>query len=337
MSSEMLPVVPKPLSDESLSSWVERIAMFYGGDYEAGLAGLYLRAGRPSWQREYDLDTDRQLRAGLCSWTGVADGDVPAILDAASDDTLPRHARVTYCPDCWDDDAKAGRAPYGRRRWMKWSVVHCERHRCWLAARRMPRLKESEYGGWAPLWSSRAQWAKCFEWPLAQSAATLHLGFESASIKLKDTAWPSLNADLVQFERSADCDGNKVGSLAISRAVLDAVRLGYVDSLRYSVGDLIARGSPCTDAVDQLRSDVPVWQGTRVISMLIAVEYLRVTENRPPLNAGVSAMVRACDDLSEAVRSASKANQGVVPTRLTNRETFPQRLTNAETFRQKQG
>jgi len=45
MSGEMLPIVPKPQLDESLSSWVERIAMFYGGNYETGLAGLYARAG----------------------------------------------------------------------------------------------------------------------------------------------------------------------------------------------------------------------------------------------------------------------------------------------------
>jgi len=37
MTSAPLPIVPKPLSDEALSSWVERIALFYGGDYELGL------------------------------------------------------------------------------------------------------------------------------------------------------------------------------------------------------------------------------------------------------------------------------------------------------------
>ena len=36
-----------------------------------------------------------------------------------------------------------------------------------------------------------------------------------------------------------------------------------------------------------------------MISMLIAVEYLRVTEKRPLLIAGISSMVRACDELRE--------------------------------------
>jgi hypothetical protein len=37
MNLEQLPMAPVVLPDESLSSWVERIALFYGGDYE--LAG----------------------------------------------------------------------------------------------------------------------------------------------------------------------------------------------------------------------------------------------------------------------------------------------------------
>lgn len=121
-------------------------------------------------------------------------------------------------------------------------------------------------------------------------------------------AWPSLSADLADFECAARGHRLEGGGGAIHRAILDAVRSGPVEALRYGVGRLIARGSRCTDAVDQLRSAVPVWQATRVVSMLIALEYLRITEKRPPRHARISAMVRACDQLREAVQAATKAN-----------------------------
>jgi len=109
-------------------------------------------------------------------------------------------------------------------------------------------------------------------------------GFEPNSIKMPSAIWPLLAADLAQFECAAIHSSNETGIRGILRSILDAVRLGSLDSLRYSIAELVAPGSRCADPVDQLPSRIPVWQGTRAVSMLIAVEYLRVTEKRPPLN-----------------------------------------------------
>lgn len=76
--SAILPIVPRAWPDEALSSWVQRVAMFCGGDYELGL-GSSLRSGLPLLQH-YDVDTDAQARDIVCAWSDTNDTQVPAIL-----------------------------------------------------------------------------------------------------------------------------------------------------------------------------------------------------------------------------------------------------------------
>ena len=303
MSSAPLPIVPRAQWDEALSSWVERIAVFYGSDYELGLGTVYARAGRLPLPREADIDTDARLRDSVCAWTGTNGAQAPAILDGASVETLPRGARLTYCPACWDDDVAAGGSPYWRRRWARWCVVHCERHRCWLTAKR-PSPADECHVGWAPLWCARSHWASCFELRVHQPFERMLIGFQPDTITMPDVRWGSLSADLVQFEHAADVRNIAHKDLAVHRAILDAVRFGPLESLRYKIDERIVPESRCSGVVDQIRSRVPLWQGTRIISLLIAVEYLRYKRNRAPVNPDVSAIVQASGDLREAVHLA---------------------------------
>ena len=121
---------------------------------------------------------------------------------------------------------------------------------------------------------------------------------------MPDVRWGSLSADLVQFEHAADVRNIAHKDLAVHRAILDAVRFGPLESLRYKIDERIVPESRCSGVVDQIRSRVPLWQGTRVISLLIAVEYLRYKRNRAPVNPDVSAIVQASGDLREAVHLA---------------------------------
>jgi hypothetical protein len=291
MNLEQLPMAPVVLPDESLSSWVERIALFYGGDYELGLGAVYARAERLPLQQEDDIDVDAQIRESVCAWTNSGDADVPALLDGTSLDTLPRRARLTYCPDCWDDDVAAGHPPYWRRRWARWCVVHCDRHGCWLTSRRPWAYMECLHIGWAPIWSTRVHWASTLELQVREAYERMMLGFDPKSIELR-VNWRSLGADLVHFEHACDPSNAAREDLAIHRKLLQAVSLGPIASLRLKVAERYASHGGGAESVGFIRSNVPLWLGTRIMSLLIAVECLRIVKRRASVHRGMATMVR---------------------------------------------
>jgi hypothetical protein len=303
--SAILPIVPMVWPDEALSSWVERVTVFYGGDYELGLGAVYARAGRLPVLQHYDVDTDAQARDIVCAWSDTNDTQVPAILDPAAVDTLPQRARLSYCPACWDDDVSAGRQPYVRRRWLRWSVVHCAVHLNWLTAKRPATPKECQHLGWMDVWRSRPHWAKCFDLRYEPQFATL-VGFEPQRVQLPKLDWQGLDADLRHFEQAAHPENRAREDCAAHRAILTAVQFAALESLRYKVAEGVVPADNCTDIVDTLRSRVPLWHGTRLISMLIAVEYLRLNESRTVLNRRLASIVARCVHLREAEREASR-------------------------------
>lgn len=306
MMSTHLPIVPRAWPDEALSSWVERVAVFYGGDYELGLGAVYARAGRLPLLQHYDVDTDAKAREIVCAWSDRNDAQVPAILDPAADDTLPQPARLTYCPACWDDDVSAGRQPYVRRRWLRWSVVHCDVHLNWLTAKRPAPPKECQHPGWADAWRSRPHWAQCFDLRYEPQFAQTLVGFEPHRVQLPMLDWRGLDADLGRFEQAADSENRAREDCAIHRTILTVVRFAALEPLRYKVADRVVPNDSCIDIVDTVRSRVPLWHGTRLISMLIAVEYLRLIESRTALNRRVASIVARCAYLREAEREASR-------------------------------
>jgi hypothetical protein len=188
-----LPYVPGPHEDELLTSWLERVALFYGLDFAQ--VRLLLDPESDRWRGDIeDADADAALRARAVEWTGVPDTWVPPILDVTDPDTLHVSARLGYCPPCWDEDVALGRAPYVRRAWTRWQAVHCPVHRTWLTARR-PRLdRECELRGWAPVWSSRAHWARAHFLDVDPALEASAVAFDPAALRPPSRSWRHFEA-----------------------------------------------------------------------------------------------------------------------------------------------
>ena len=94
-----LPHVPAPGADELLSSWLERIGIFYGSDLAAVRVALGPGALRYRGVDE-DLDADAALRERVVNWTGMPEFRVPRLIRVASARVLPVSTRLGYCPAC---------------------------------------------------------------------------------------------------------------------------------------------------------------------------------------------------------------------------------------------
>jgi hypothetical protein len=97
MSLRPLPFTPTPLPDELLSSWIERIGIFYAIGYEGAFA--LLAPYRPRYRDiNHDPDTDPEVRAALVNWTGRDANALPTLLDPTDRGALDVAARLGYCP-----------------------------------------------------------------------------------------------------------------------------------------------------------------------------------------------------------------------------------------------
>ena len=99
-----LPFTPAPYPDELLSSWIERIGLFYDVGYAGALAVLAPDITAGVWGRTDDFDADPELHRAASEWSGRPASQIPCTLDRYDPDTLDITARVAYCPACWDDD-----------------------------------------------------------------------------------------------------------------------------------------------------------------------------------------------------------------------------------------
>jgi hypothetical protein len=158
VNTRPLPFSPAPFADELLSSWIERIGIFYGMQYEIVLALLGTPMLFPQ-NSKADVDADTAMRERVAKWAGRDVKSVPTALDADDPEILDEVARLTYCPRCWDEDVVSGHAPYIRRVWSRWTTVSCGRHETWLTARRPRLYRESPRGGWEEIWQSNPLWA----------------------------------------------------------------------------------------------------------------------------------------------------------------------------------
>jgi hypothetical protein len=114
-SIERLPIVPRAWPDELLSSWVERIWLFYGGTYELGIGAVLSHVSRSPLDQTIDIDSDPTVHDYVRGWTGVGCDYVPKLLSEETDRLLPPAARLAYGPACWDTDVASGGAPHVRR------------------------------------------------------------------------------------------------------------------------------------------------------------------------------------------------------------------------------
>ena len=96
-------------------------------------------------------------------------------------------------------------------------------------------------------------------------------------------------------------------------------------ALQFQLAEWLVTDGRCTSHVEQAHSAKPLWLGARVVTLLAAVELLRMSEGREPVDAGTARIVRS--GVLQRPRDA--------PERLINCETIPTNLSNSETFPQK--
>ena len=97
MKRQPLPACPEPHRDELISSWLERIGLFYGVGYHGAAAALLPGRDPSMWASERDLDADAETRSALLEWTLRDPQDVPAALNPSDNNTMPRSARLASC------------------------------------------------------------------------------------------------------------------------------------------------------------------------------------------------------------------------------------------------
>ena len=146
------PICPRPEQDESLPSWIERIAREYGMSAAALVNSIDVPGGirtrwptPPTLERRYESRfVDRLALLGRLSPPACS-----ALWAPVSGWELREFTFRVYCSLCCLEDMCAGRTPYGRRCWLQsWCTV-CSIHRYPLVAHR-PRTSS----GYETTWSA---------------------------------------------------------------------------------------------------------------------------------------------------------------------------------------
>jgi hypothetical protein len=157
-----IPICPPPQPGETVSSWMERTACFFGCDYDHWISPILLELGEyENWQ--IDLDTSEPLRRLLSRQTGVPLSRIPALSSDGLLDLLPSTARLGFCSRCWNEDVANQLQPFVRQTWTLWSSVHCRVHGIFLSARYPNLDKRDPLIRWRGIWNTRRVWRSVFD------------------------------------------------------------------------------------------------------------------------------------------------------------------------------
>src|SRR5258708_5088259 len=114
-----IPICPPPIPGETLSSWMERTACFFGCDFDHWITPIVLELGEFG-DTHIDLDTSEPLRRLLARRTGFPLSRIPAVSCRDFPDLLPSTARLGFCRRCWNDDVSNRLQPFIRQAWTRW-------------------------------------------------------------------------------------------------------------------------------------------------------------------------------------------------------------------------
>jgi len=157
-----IPICPPPQPGETVSSWLERTACFFGCDYDHWISPILLELGEyENWQ--IDLDTSEPLRRLLSRQTGIPLSRIPAVSNDGLLDLLPSTARLGFCGRCWNEDVANQLQPFVRQIWTRWSSVHCYVHGIFLSARYPNLDKRDPLIRWQGIWNTRRAWRSAFD------------------------------------------------------------------------------------------------------------------------------------------------------------------------------
>ncbi|WCL55608.1 TniQ family protein [Gimibacter soli] len=129
LRTKRLPFHPWPCPDETVSSWLSRLAGIYG--YEKILAFLddpYLRFEGLAAPYDLDRPLPRLLEYRLARLVGMP-SRLLRQLALDGDGWVTATGCTAACPLCWLDDLVTGQPPRRRRRWMRATAWCCPRHR----------------------------------------------------------------------------------------------------------------------------------------------------------------------------------------------------------------
>jgi hypothetical protein len=153
------PLAPPLLPDESISSWIARIA----ARYDLSAAAL-ISARLPNQQRTRDLDqridyeADPSLETALRDAAGKPESGFGALrlpgIDA-NPEAAWRRKHPAWCTVCISHDIAGRGEAYSRREWCFGGVVMCPRHKCLLVSDCPKCLKRTCYhpiGGRLRIW-----------------------------------------------------------------------------------------------------------------------------------------------------------------------------------------
>jgi TniQ len=263
-SASQFPVVPRRYPDESISSWTERLACFYGVDFDHLLAGLLIEM--PQRSRDdgsIDLDSDKRTRAHLIRWTGACASLVPTTIDSRRQKILPPRSRLAFCPHCWDDDIAHSRQPFLRKSWAYWSTVHCATHRVFLKAKLVHPDRRQEFVTWRRVWASKDLWRCAFD-------LSAHDSCEESPYTVDDK---NLSRRLMSSLRKFENGGNLLRTTALGNA-LSPRSVGKVERMiRSFSGSAHVLGISET-ALNTCAFPWPLLLERRIAVLLLAVESL---------------------------------------------------------------
>jgi hypothetical protein len=269
-----LPYAPSPQPDELLSSWIERIGLFYNIGYLG--ARVILEPSRTANERTVneDLDSSESVRKSAILWSGFPEKLVPELLARSDEAILEVSARLSYCPECWNEDAEQCRSPYVRKAWARWSSVTCPEHKTWLYAREPYSGLGSELNGWASVWQTNPRWAETAHVRHDPALRSFALGLEGHAVAVPDCSWSDLDRDFDRLAREPCC------------FVLARVATPEHAGMRNLVWESLEVGGNSRRIVDaHLRGYnrlQPGWIAGRISCMVIAVEVLRILEGQVP-------------------------------------------------------
>jgi hypothetical protein len=161
MQIEQLAYAPAIEPEETLWSWVTRVALYHGWS-----ASEFLRLagfGECPWDdhfRQLDVDcaSPEELIARLAELTGFDRHVLSAHRIERSASTLWLDERVAFCERCWEDTA-VNPIPVVQRAWLDAWCIDCPIHGCPLVT--IETVHRPRYAAdWNAAWATRIDWAQ---------------------------------------------------------------------------------------------------------------------------------------------------------------------------------
>lgn len=227
-----LPYAPPIEADESLWSWITRIALYHGWSADELL--LLLGVGTSSWEsyfRQPDVDCGAPpgLIDRLAEVTGFSRALLANHMIKPSPSTLWLDERVAFCETCWSEDA----IPYVRRAWLDAWCIDCPVHGCPLVM--IEEVRRSRHAAdWNAAWSCRIDWAERSRAPCSpgirqdfmsgERRMMRPLGaFERATVLVSRAEGEVAGSPVGEYERRLVLlSGKRWGEWSLVRAYFDA-------------------------------------------------------------------------------------------------------------------